>query len=250
MSRSAQSLAFAALAVAMGSAAGQAARPGEDDGAAEHWAFKLTPSLYSTSNERNAIDINLRANLGDHALWLGYYRRDGEFQQARTGYEYTAQTTFGKLVPSLQLATHGFVGASLNAEIGDDSVFALLGLGRTNTRDYFNLNFDPNDALLYGIGTRRLADSTWTLFRVSDNRLHTGQRITHLVWRFQSGARQRWTLDAFAKAGRATPDDEPVSAGGLSATYDFDDKFIRVARDPKVNFTRDDMTRISFGLRF
>ncbi|MFX8385613.1 hypothetical protein ABTL78_19560, partial [Acinetobacter baumannii] len=50
---------------------------------AEAWAFKFTPSLYRTTHETTASDLNLRANLGEHALWLGYYRRGSEFQQAR-----------------------------------------------------------------------------------------------------------------------------------------------------------------------
>ena len=39
------------------------------------WAFKLTPSYYVTTHEKDAIDLNLRANYGAHAVWLGYYRR-------------------------------------------------------------------------------------------------------------------------------------------------------------------------------
>jgi len=86
------------------------------------WAFKLTPSYYVTTHEKDAIDLNLRANYGAHAVWLGYYRRDGEFEQTRTGYEYTAQIPYGQLVPSLQLATHGFAGGSINAQVGDSSM--------------------------------------------------------------------------------------------------------------------------------
>ncbi len=213
------------------------------------WAFKLTPSYYVTTHQKDATDINLRTNHGPHALWLGYYQRGKEFEQFRTGYEYTAQLPFGQLVPSLQLASHGFVGGSINAQIGD-SIYALLGFGRTNTRDYYNLNFDPNDSVVYGIGTRLLSKSTVSLFTVKDNRLHTGQTITHAVWHILPDEHQRWTIDLSRKHGRATADSEFVSGLALSITYDYHDIFFRLAQDRKVNFTPDDQTRLTIGLRF
>ena len=123
------------------------------EAAAEPWAFKLTPSYYVTTNEKDATDTNLRANHGPHAIWVGYYRRGSEFEQTRTGYEYTMHLSFGQLVPSLQLASGGFVGGSINAQIGDSN-YALLGFGRTNARDYYNLNFDPNDSYTINGGYR------------------------------------------------------------------------------------------------
>lgn len=220
-----------------------------EEAAAEPWTFKLTPSYYVTTHQRDATDVNLRANQGPHAVWLGYYRRGSEFEQMRTGYEYTAQLPFGQLVPSLQLASHGFAGGSLNAQVGDQ-VYALLGIGRTNTRDYYNLNFDPNDSVVYGLGTRLLPKSSVSLFTVKDNRLHTGQAVTHMVWRVAPDDHQRWTVDLSSKHGRATADDEAVSGRALSVTYDYRDMFVRLARDGKVNFTAEDQTRFSLGLRF
>jgi hypothetical protein len=164
-------------------------------------------------------------------LWLGYYRRAGEFEQTRTGYEYTLQIPFGQLVPSLQLASRGFVGGSVNAQIGGDAIYALLGFGRTNMRDYYNLNFDPNDSIVFGIGTRLLPKTALSLFTVKDDRLQTGQTVTHLVWRRVPDERQRWTVDLSAKHGRATPDDAPVSGAALSVTYDYGDVFVRLARE-------------------
>jgi hypothetical protein len=213
------------------------------------WIFKLTPSYYATSQQTAATDLNLRANHGPHALWLGYYRRANEFEQTRTGYEYTLQMPFGQLVPSLQLASRGFAGGSINAQIGDP-VYVLLGFGRTNTRDYYNLNFDPNDSVVYGLGTRLLPKSTLSLFTVKDNRLHTDQVVTHLVWRLSPEDRQRWTVDLSSKRGRPTPEDESVSGSALAVTYDYRDIFFRIARDRKVNFSNDDQTRLSVGLRF
>ena len=222
---------------------------GSEVAAAEAWAFKLTPSYYATTHEKDAADLNLRANQGPHAVWLGYYWRGSEFEQIRTGYEYTAQLPFGQLVPSLQLATHGFAGGSINVQVGD-LIYVLMGFGRTNTRDYYNLNFDPNDSVVYGLGTRLLPKSNVSVFTVKDNRLHTGQVVTHMVWRVAPDDHQRWTVDLSSKHGRATADDEVVSGKAISVAYDYRNLFIRLARDRKVNFTAEDQTRLSLGLRF
>lgn len=227
-----------------------ASPPGGAELAPENvWTFKLTPSYYATQREPDASDVNLRAHYGAHALWLGYYRRGGEFEQTRSGYEYTAQLGNVQLVPSLQLATHGFLGGALNAQIGG-AVYGLLGYGRTNAKDYYNLNFDPNDAVTYGLGTTLLPRSNLAVFTVRDNRLHTEQAVTHLVWRFTPGDRQRWTFDYASKHGRATADDETVRGSALSLTYDWHDVFVRFARDSKVNFSTNDQTRVSIGFRF
>ncbi len=227
------------------------ARPGEEgaDPAGEHWTYKLTPSWYSTTNTRGAYDLNLRANYGSHAVWIGDYRRGKEFEQARTGYEYTAELPFGKIVPSLTAATHGYAGLAVNAEVGEQ-VYGLLGFGRTNLKDYYNLTFDPNDSVVFGFGTRLLPASNLSLYRVQDDRLHTGQKVTHLVWRFWPADRQRLTVDAFARRGRPSADEEMLTGGGVSVTYDYADVFVRVARDSKVNFTPETMNRLSVGVRF
>jgi hypothetical protein len=216
---------------------------------ADAWAYKFTPSYYVTTNTKDATDLNLRANDGPHAVWLGHYQRDSEFEQTRIGYEYTAQFALVQLVPSLQLATHDFAGGSINAQIGD-SVFALLGFGRTNTRDYYNLNFDPNDAVTYGFGTSLLPQSTLSIFAVKDDRLGTDQIVIHTVWRMLTDDHQRWAVDVSNKQGRATADDEAVSGNAVSVTYDHRNIFVRLAQDAKVNFTTENQTRFSLGVRF
>jgi len=217
--------------------------------AGEAWAFKFTPSYYVTTSQKDATDLNLRAHYGPHAFWLGHYQRDSEFEQTRTGYEYTAQFPYLQIVPSVQLATHDFAGGSINAQIGD-TVYALLGYGLTNGQDYYNLNFDPNDSVMYGVGTSLLPKSTFSLFSIRDNRLNTDQTVFHAVWRISPDEHQRWTVDVSSKHGRATPDDESVSGNAVSVTYDNRDIFFRLAQDSKVNFSNDDQTRLTVGLRF
>jgi len=226
------------------------APPGEaDEVVVEDWMFKFTPSYYFTTNQPGAYDLNLRANHGSHAVWLGYYQQSDEFEQARTGYEYTMQIPFVQLVPSLQAATHGFVGGSINAQIGD-SIFAILGFGRTNLHEYYNLNFDPNDSITYGVGTRLLPNSMLSLFAIKDDRLDTGQIVTHLVWRLSADDHQRWTIDLSSKHGSPTAGEPSVAGPGLTVTYDFQDIFVRLAQDQKVNFSTENQTRLSVGLRF
>lgn len=213
-------------------------------------ALKFTPTYYHNSAQNPAWDLNLRASLGAHNAWVGYYRQREDFQQLRLGYDYSWDVPFGKLMPSAQYATHGFLGGSLNAEIGD-RYFALLGFGRTNLKPYYNLNFDPNDAITIGLGTRAIARTTLSLFQVRDDRLHTGQRITHLVARYKPDDKTRWTLDIFNKSGRGDADPSSVVLRGTGAalTYDFEPYFVRVAHDPYANFTNNHMLRVAFGLR-
>ena len=137
----------------------------------------------------------------------------------------------------------------INLKIGD-SVYGLLGFGRTNTKDYYNLNFDPNDSIVFGLGTCLLPNTDLSLFSVADDRLHTGQKVTHLVWRLTPGSGERWTVDLSSKRGRLTPDDNVVSGKAISLTYDHKAVFVRLAYDRKVNFSNDDQTRVSLGLRF
>lgn len=215
----------------------------------ETTTYKFTPTYYSTSNERSAWDLNLRGNNGPHTWWGGWYRRHEEFQQFRLGYENSMELPFGRLVPSLQYATRGFLGGSATAEIGD-RYFGLLGWGRTNLKDYYNLNFDPNDAVTFGLGTRALENTTLALFQVRDDRLGTGQRVTHLTARIKPDDRTRWTLDVFHKRGLSPDDGEFVHGIGLTVTYDFGRYFARIARDPYVNFSKNNMVRAALGFRF
>jgi len=211
-------------------------------------SFKFTPTYYRTTNEPAAYDLNLRANREVQTGWIGFYRRGDEFQQLRLGYEHALELPAVRLVPSVQYASRGFLGASANAEIGERH-FALVGLSRTNLKDYFNLNFDPNDSVLLGAGTRALAHSVLTVYQIKDDRLGTGQHVTHFVLRTSPDEHTRWTIDVFAKAGRSA-DGEWVRGTGATLTYDFGRYFARIAHDPHVNFTLERMLRMALGWRF
>ena len=213
------------------------------------WQFKLTPSVYTTTGQTQASDVNLRAYREGHALWLGHFEQSGNGQQTRAGYEYTVNTPWGQVVPSIQSATGGFLGGSINLQVGQ-TIYAMAGLGRTNLRNYYNLNFDPNDAITLGLGTWFNGQHQLALFRVQDNRLHTGQQVTHLVWRHHMPDGQRLTLDLASKQGRADPDGALLKGHSLTLTWDWSSFFVRMAMDQKVNFSNDDQRRLSLGLRF
>jgi len=228
-------------------------------------AWKLTPSAYSETAARSAADINLRGNREIDTFWLGHYQRGSEFQQTRAGYERQWAMPLGRIIGSVQGATRGFVGGSVTLELSGASsqsgeeagstrpLFALLGLGRTNLRSYYNLNFDPKDSTLIGIGGRWRGGGEGTLYQIHDNRLGTGQRVTHAVWRQRLGERSRITLDLFQRDGRSDRDAERYRGTGLGVTVDVADRqpwFVRLVHDPKANFTDSDMTRVALGLRF
>lgn len=221
----------------------------QDSKKESEWSFKFTPSWYATEHEKNAADINLRGNLGPHTAWVGQYVRGNEFQQTRFGYEYSANFAWGQMVPSLQIASKGFVGGSLNFQIGGSTYF-LAGLGRTNLKDYYNLTFDPNDSYVIGFGTKVIDKQIFNVFTVRDNRLNTGQTVTHGVWRWQISGTERLVIDASHKSGKITADSFAVKGNALSLTYDIGNNFFRLAKEQKVNFTDHDQQRISAGFRF
>ena len=214
-------------------------------------AWKFTPTWHNNSSQPNAWDFNLRGNTDTQTWWVGYYQRSDEFQQARLGYERPVQFSYGRVVPSFQYASRGFLGGSLYAEIGAEW-FGIVGWGRTNLKDYYNLNFDPNDAVTFGAGVHITPDATLSLYQVRDDRLDTGQRITHAVARWKPGAKTRWTVDVFYKEGRpdSDPESEQIHGTGVALTFDFDPYFVRVARDPHVNFSDNNMVRVALGFRF
>ena len=240
--RAAQAL--LALSLACASAWAQEA-PSEPMG----WHFKLTPSVYSNRQAPAASDVNLRGNLGPHALWLGQYRQAGFGEQLRAGYEYTASPDWGQLVYSLQTAERGFAGGALTAQLGH-AVYGIVGWGRTNLQPYYNLNFDPNDAITLGLGGDWGQGQQLSLYRIQDDRLHTGQQVTHLVWRIHPSPSQRLSVDLAHKRGRAASEGPWLQGQSLSLTWDWSGHFVRLAHDQRVNFSDDTQTRVSLGWRF
>jgi hypothetical protein len=215
--------------------------------------FKLSIGEYFYSDPGGRYtgeDINLRYRRDDTSLWIGQYHDRSFGNQTRAGTDTSWNPFKGvdlSIQPSLQVATRGFIGGSLNLQYGTPW-FVVVGIGRTNLRPYQNLNFDPNDAVTAGIGHRSENGSTVSVTTIKDDRLHTGQRHTHASVQLALPRGHRLTLDLLRKSGMG--DSGVVHAWGESVTYDFPSWFIRAVHDPKQSFGTADATRITVGLRF
>lgn len=221
----------------------------EEAGEQDSIDYKLSYTYFHTK-ALHANDLNLRAGRDDQVLWLaGYQENPSNFHQVRTGYERTDRFSVVKVVSSLQLASHGFLGGAITAEIGAP-FYAIVGYGRTNLKPYTNINFDPNDAVTLGAGWHVDQDLSVAIYGVQDNRVVDGQRITHLVVSRSFEGAQRLILDVFNKSGPPDNQGESIRAMGASITYDIAQYFMRVAYDPKVNFTQENMLRVSLGVHF
>jgi hypothetical protein len=214
--------------------------------------YKLTLGRYMLHGEGGAdgTDVNLRWRRADTSVWVGAYQDRDFGRQLRAGVDTRWQPLRGvaaSVLPSLQVASGGFVGGSLAVEVGSPW-FVQLGIGRTNLRPYVNLNFDPNDAATLAFGWRNDQVGSVALTVVRDNRFGTGQQHVHLNGQWPLSNGQRLTVDLLRKSGMG--DSGEVHATGLSVTWDWPRWFARMAVDPKQNFSRNDATRISAGWRF
>lgn len=227
-----------------------AAQAAED--AAKPISYKFTAGHYQLSGgglpAASGLDLNLRATGRFGNAWLGWYGSPSQdVKQVRAGWDSSYKLGFVRFMPSLQIASGGFVGGSVSVETGD-TWFAGVGAGRTNLRNYANLNFDPNDAWMLSGGYRWADNRSLALQVVRDNRLNPDQQNVHLVYRTPFNGSDRLTLDMLQKKGLVGG--VPISRFGLSVGYDWPRYFVRVAWDPQVNFTAQDMLRLSVGTRF
>ena len=198
---------------------------------------KLTVAYYDFSSGTMGMDINLRHSFQWGTAWIGGYRQSDGFDQARVGFEYDYHRGWLSVVPSLQGASHGFLGATIYGEAGR-RCFGTGGMGRTNLHIYWNLGFDPNDYLQVGAGCRDHLGNSVTVSAIHDNRLNTGQTNTHVsVRRYLTGG-WRVTVDAVREQGHGEAD-LVVRTWALSVDVDRRRWFIRVAEDPHVNYTTD-----------
>jgi len=211
-------------------------------------SFKLTAGRHTFSSGADATDINLRNSSGAGNLWLGYYEsRQRSESQWRGGWDRTFDMQGIRLSPSLQTASQGFAAFSAQVETGD-SWFVGAGLGRTNLRPYWNLNFDPNDSWTASIGRRAATGEVFYLQQVRDNRQNPDQRHLHAYYRTPLPNGDRLTLDLLYKTGMV--DETRIHEWGASVAYDWPRFFVHITYDPKVNFTADNMWRASLGTRF
>jgi hypothetical protein len=217
------------------------------DPATEKPANKLTLGAYHFAESGDAGDLNLRHSNDFGDTWLGYYhssKRDEH--QGRAGWDNSFDLGLLRLTPAAQIASRGYFNWSVGVEAGNDW-FVGAGVGRTNLKPNWNLNFDPNDSWSLSAGWRA-AGQSFALLWVRDNRQNPDQRHLHAVFRQSLAQGQRATLDLLFKQGLV--DGLPIRRTGASFTYDWPRFFGRLAYDPKVNFTNEDMWRLAVGMRF
>jgi hypothetical protein len=228
------------------------APPAWADGEPAEPPFKLTIGAYRVSGgglpPGPGLDMNLRYTYGDGNVWVGWFRSPVlDFAQPRVGWDHTFTLGPVRLLPSLQAASGGFVGGSLAVETGD-SWFIGAGLGRTNLRNYANLNFDPNDSYTVYGGYKWPDGTALSLSLIRDNRMNPDQQDVHLVYRVPLPDRQRPDRRSAGQAGHGG---RPVHSPHGPHRH------LRLAAlvrsrglRPKVNFTPQNMVRLSFGTRF
>lgn len=214
--------------------------------------FKLTVGRYQSSADGPAAslstDVNLRHSSRLGNVWYGHYVAPAEqLTQDRLGWDRSFGLGALRVSPSAQVATGGAWNGSFTVETGT-RWYAGAGLGRTNLRPTVNLNFDPNDAWSLSGGYRWAEGAALGLVYVRDNRANPDQQHLHLLWRTTLADAHRLTVDLLHKRGLV--EGEPISRTGLSVAYDWPRWFVRVSYDPRVNFTTQDMWRLSGGTRF
>ncbi len=227
---------------------GAAARDARAQQAPEPPSNKLTLAYYDFSSGKQGVDVNLRHTFSSMTAWIGTYHENDGFNQTRVGYEYDYHSHWLTLVPSVQAATHGFVGGTIYSEAGA-RLFAIGGFGRTNLQPYWNLGFDPNDYIQAGAGYRDGSGNTIMAYAIHDDRLGTGQTNTHLIFRRYLPDEWRLTLDVVSERGQGD-DGVDIKTWAVSIDANWHRWFVRVAEDPHVNYTADHQWRFAGGCRF
>jgi hypothetical protein len=217
-----------------------------DDPSSPDLRWKLTFGEYAYSGYAGT-DLNLRWRANDTSAWAGLYVDRVFGSQARAGADTSINVgQYVQLQPSIQVASRGFVGGSFNVQLGGPW-YAIAGFGRTDTRPYFNLNFDPNDAVTLGVGHLAANSANYTVFVVADNRFHTQQRDWHANVKLPFG-NSHATFDVLRKSGLS--DAGYIKAWGFSANWDWPRCFARIAYDPYQNFSAQNAWRVAGGIRF
>ncbi len=209
---------------------------------------KVTLAYYHFSSGTLGVDANFRHTFSSSTAWIGVYHEDDGFDQVRLGYEYDYHSRWLTLVPSVQAATHDFVGGTIYSEVGA-RLFGIGGFGRTNLQPYWNLGFDPNDYIQAGGGYRDASGNMIEAYAIHDDRLGTGQTNTHVTFRRYLPDTWRLTLDVVNERGRGENGID-VKSWAVSVDANWHRWFVRVAEDPHVNYTADHQVRIAGGWRF
>ncbi len=214
----------------------------------DEFKSKLTFSVYFTNGEQ-LYDLNLRHHFGPLTAWIAGFAQPNGTKLIRVGAQYDYKKAWFHFVPTIEVATTKAVSGSLYSELGSGKTFAIAGVSRTNLKSFFDLFWDPSDAVQLGIGHKISSYDRIQAYSIIDVRLHTEQQNTHVVWRHKLNANNGITFDGVLKTGHEDSG-KFIHTAGIGAYYDRPKWFWKVYYDPHVNFTSHTMVRTGIGLKF
>jgi hypothetical protein len=209
---------------------------------------KLTFGIYFTPGAR-VYDLNLRHQFGSSlTAWIAGFYDPHNNKLIRVGAQYDYKKAWFHFVPTLEVATTKGVSGSLYSELGGNT-FAIVGVSRTNLKAFFDLFWDPSEAVQLGIGHKISSYDRIQAYTIFDVRLHTGQQNTHLIWRHKLNRNNGITFDGLFKTGH-TDSGEYIHNVGIGVYYDRPRWFWKLYYDPHVNFSDHTMVRTGIGWKF
>ena len=214
----------------------------------DEFKSKLTFSVYFTNGDR-LYDLNLRHQFGPLTAWIAGFAQPNGTKLIRVGAQYDYKKAWFHFVPTIEVATTRAVSGSLYSELGSGNTFAIVGVSRTNLKSFFDLFWDPSDAVQLGIGHKISSYDRIQAYSIFDVRLHTEQQNTHVVWRHKLNANNGITFDGVFKTGHEDSG-KFIHTAGIGAYYDRPKWFWKLYYDPHVNFTSHTMVRTGIGLKF
>ena len=216
---------------------------------------KLTFGVYFQQGSA-LYDLNLRHKFGPWkkygslTAWIaGFYDRAGGNQLIRVGAQYDFQKAWFHLTPSIEIATTKAVSGSITSQLGSGKTVAIVGISRTNLKAFFDLYWDPSEAVTLGVQHALSSYDSIQAFTVFDVRLHTEQQNTHVLYRHKLNRNNGITFDAVFKTGHGDSG-EFIRTAGIGVYYDRPRWFWKLYLDPHVNFTPDTMVRTGIGWKF
>src|SRR5438876_7100595 len=167
---------------------------------ADEYKSKLTFGVYFIRGDR-AYDLNLRHQLGPFTVWIAGFYDPKSNKLIRVGAQYDYKKAWLHFVPTIEVSTTKAVSGSLYSEFGSGKTFAIAGVSRTNLKAFFDLFWDPSEAVQLGIGHKITGYDRIQAYTIFDVRLHTGQQNTHVLWRHKLNANNGITFDGVFKSG-------------------------------------------------
>src|SRR2546423_1454816 len=214
----------------------------------DEFKSKMTFGVYFTKDAQ-AYDLNIRHQFGPSVTaWIAGYADSKRSELIRVGAQYDYHKKWFHFVPTGEIETTKGASLSLYSELGHDT-FAIIGYSRTNLKTFFDLFWDPGDAMQLGVAHKISSYDRIQAYTIFDVRLHTAQENTHVLYRHKLNRNNGVTFDAVFKSGRIDSG-KFIHTAGIGAYYDRPKWFWKLYLDPHVNFTDHTMVRTGIGFKF